>query len=148
MDKLNLPSYDHKVKQDGGKVLIFDEIRRKYVVLTPEEWVRQHFVHFLINSLGYSKGLIKIEGGIKYNNLQKRSDLVAYDRNSQPYLLVECKAPEVYLNQATFRQAAMYNKTIGAKYVVLTNGFEHSCFTYNKDTNKVEFLDQLPKFEP
>lgn len=147
MDKLNLPSYDHKIKQEGGKVFIFDEIRKKYIVLTPEEWVRQHFIQYMITKLGYPRGLIKVEGGVKYNGLNKRSDLVAFDRDSEPLLLVECKAPEVYLNQSTFEQAAMYNRTIGARFVVLTNGIEHSCFTYNPETKSIEFLDHLPSFD-
>lgn len=147
MEKLNLPTYDHNIKQQGDKTLIFDVIRKKYVVLTPEEWVRQHFIHYLISDLNYAKGLIKIEGGLLYNSLQKRSDILTYGRDAKPFMLVECKAPEVALSQATFRQAAMYNKTINARYVVLTNGFEHSCFTFNQTSNKVEFLDTIPSFE-
>ena len=146
MDNLNLPQFGHNIKHQGDKTVIFDVIRKKFVVLTSEEWVRQHFVHYLINQLNYSKSLINIETGLKYNQLAKRSDIIAYSRDSGPYLLVECKAPQVRISQSTFEQAAMYNKTIGARFVVLTNGLEHSCFTFSEASKKLEFLDHIPKF--
>ena len=148
MDKLNLPPFDHNIKHQDNKNVIFDVIRKKYVVLTPEEWVRQHFIHYMINQLNYSRSLIKVEGGLKYNKLAKRSDVIAYARDSSPFLLVECKAPGVRINQAAFRQSAMYNKTIGARYVALTNGLEHVCFEVQSDVKKIEFLDHIPHFPP
>jgi hypothetical protein len=146
MEKLNLPRFGHNIKHQEGKTVIFDVIRKKFVALTPEEWVRQNFVHYLINHLQYARSLINIETGLKYNQLAKRSDIIAYSRDSLPFLLVECKAPQVPINQSTFEQAAMYNKSVGAKYVVLTNGLEHSCFTFDQSSKQLKFLDHIPGF--
>ena len=146
MENLNLPKFAHKIKRQEDKTVIFDVIRKKFVVLTPEEWVRQHFVHYMINQLNYSRSLINVEAGLKYNSLSKRSDIVAYARDAAPFMLVECKAPGVRLNKSTFEQAAMYNKTIGARYVVLTNGLEHSCFEVKPALKKIEFLNHIPTF--
>ena len=95
MIKLNLPDFDYKLKKAEGKVWIFDVIRKKYLVLTPEEWVRQHVVHFLITHKKYPKALIKLEGGLNYNQLQKRSDIVVFDREGKPWMIMECKAPAI-----------------------------------------------------
>ena len=90
MVQLNLPAFDHQLKQADGKRWIFDILRRKYLVLTPEEWVRQHFVHYIINELQYPKALIKVEGGLSYNKLSKRSDIVVFNRDGKPWMVIEC----------------------------------------------------------
>jgi len=147
MDKLSLPVFDFNIKESAGKTVIFDIIRKKYLVLTPEEWVRQHFVHYLIDHLGYSKALIGIEKGMKYNTLLKRTDILVYNRTGEPLLLVECKEPSHRLNQKVMEQAMMYNKTLKALYIVVTNGVEHSCMHVHPEKQKIEFLDKIPRFE-
>jgi hypothetical protein len=115
MMKLNLPSFDCVVKKEEGKFLILDVIRKKYLVLTPEEWVRQHFVNYLITELNYPKSLIKIEGGLTFNKLSKRSDIVVFNRHGEPWMIVECKSPSQKINQSTLRQASVYNHTLKGK---------------------------------
>ncbi len=128
MFKLNLPDFNLTVRKEDGKVWIFDIIRKKYIVLTPEEWVRQHFIHYLINHLNYPKALFRIEGSLTYNKLQKRSDIVIHNREGKPWMLVECKAPNIKLTQKAFNQVAVYNMTIGAQFVAVSNGMVQYCF--------------------
>lgn len=144
MDKLSLPTFDFNIKESDGKTVIFDIIRKKYLVLTPEEWVRQHFVHYLINHLGYVKSLISVEHGLKYNKLQKRTDIIVHDRKGDPLVLVECKAPEYNLSQKVLEQAMMYNRVLNAEYIIVTNGLEHSCLRVNSANKSVEYLSSLP----
>lgn len=144
MDKLSLPTFDFNIKESDGKTVIFDIIRKKYLILTPEEWVRQHFVHYLINHLGYVKTLISVEHGLKYNKLQKRTDIIVHDRKGDPLVLVECKAPEYNLNQKVLEQAMMYNRVLNAEYIIVTNGVEHSCLRVNSANKSVEYLSSLP----
>ena len=146
MKNLNLPGFACKIEKKTGKNTIFDTIRKKFVQLTPEEWVRQHFVHYLIDHLQYPKSLISIEGGLRYNRLKKRSDIVVYDRNGTPYMLIECKAPEVKVSQRIFEQAAVYNQTLKARYVVITNGLEHYCCEVDYGQSSYQFIDQLPRY--
>lgn len=146
MIPLNLPVYDHVLKREGDKVYILDVLRRKYIVLTPEEWVRQHFVHFMITVAGYPKALIKVEGGLRFNRLSKRSDIVVFDRNGQPWMLVECKAPDYKLRQQTVAQAAVYNHTLHAAYLVITNGMTHICCETDWSTGTTRQLEELPLF--
>ena len=147
MDKLSLPVIDARTCQIDGKPYIFDIIRKKNILLTPEEWVRQHFLHYLIDGLGYPKPLINVEQGLRYHSLLKRSDIIVFDRNASPLVLIECKAPAQRLNQKVMEQAMMYNKTILAPYIIVTNGIEHSCLVINREDSKVDFLPELPKFE-
>lgn len=147
MYKLNLPAFEPLLRKQEGKVYIFDNIRKKYVALTPEEWVRQHFVNYLINHLNYPRTLFKIEGGLSYNRLQKRSDILIRDRAGEPWMLVECKSPEVKVTQAAFNQVAVYNMTIGARYVAITNGLVQYCFnSLQSKPGKTLFLDSFPEF--
>ncbi len=147
MYQLNLPSINPTLKKENGKVLIFDGIRKKYIVLTPEEWVRQHFVHYLIMELKYPKSLFRIEGALTYNKLQKRSDILVYDRNGKPWMLIECKSPAIKLNQKAFNQVAVYNMTIGAKYLAVTNGMAHFCCEASVLGGEAKFLQTFPVFE-
>lgn len=128
MQQLNLPAFAYKIKQSAGNQYIFDTIRRKFVALTPEEWVRQHFVHYLVHYLQYPKGLLAIERGTTYNQMAKRTDLCVYDTLGQPVMLVECKAAQVPVSAATVKQASVYNQQIKARYVVITNGIVHYCW--------------------
>jgi len=147
MQKLNLPDFEPRLRKEEGKVWIFDVIRKKYLVLTPEEWVRQHFVHYLINHLNYPKSLFRVERSLTYNTLQKRSDIVVHNRMGKPWLLIECKAPDIKLTQKAFNQVAVYNMTIGAQYVGVTNGIVQYCFKTNKEPSReVKFLDSFPEF--
>lgn len=147
MDSLNLPPYKYTLKRDGDRVFILDMLRKKYLVLTPEEWVRQHFVHYLINELHYPKALIKVEGGLKFNALSKRSDIVIFSRTGSPWMLVECKAPDQRLRQATIDQAATYNHTLRARYIVITNGMSHICCEVDWATGVTKQQQTLPVFD-
>lgn len=144
---LNLPPYDFRVREDGGKAMIFDPIRRKYVRLTPEEWVRQHFVQYLVQDLGAPPALIAIEGGFTYQGMMRRADVVVHDRRGQPLLLVECKAPSVEVRQAAFDQVARYNKVVRARYLVVTNGQVHYACLLDREQHTYRFLDDLPSYE-
>jgi predicted type IV restriction endonuclease len=147
MNHLNLPAFEYKLKKEAGKHYILDLIRRKYVALTPEEWVRQHFVHHLINDLKYPKSLFKVESGLKFNNLQKRSDILIHNREGKAWMLVECKSPDIKLTQKAFNQIAVYNMTIGAQYLAVTNGMAHFCCKARTAQVEAEFLPDFPPFE-
>jgi len=145
--KLNLPEIQPSLKKENGKVWIFDIIRKKYIILTPEEWVRQHFIHHLIFDLNYPRALFKVEGSLLYNKLQKRSDILIHDRNGKPWMLVECKAPEIKLSQKAFNQIAVYNMTVGARFLAVTNGMAHFCYEVATTPEETKFLDVFPPFE-
>lgn len=146
MTSLNLPAFDVKVKKSEGKVFIFDSVRKKYVSLTPEEWVRQHVVNYLVNHRYYPKSLFRIEGSLNYNALQKRSDILIYDRAGKPWMLIECKSFSIKLTQRAFNQAAIYNMTVGAKYVAVSNGMVHYCCLAPGPGAAAEFLEEFPEF--
>lgn len=147
MDSLNLPAYEYRLDKRDGKLVIFDPIRKKFVVLTPEEWVRQHFIHFLSGNLGYSMNRMSVEIGNKYNQLQKRSDILFYDELMQPLVIVECKAPSVKITQNAFNQIAVYNKTLKAKLLIVTNGIAHYACWFDEENQEVSFLDKIPSLE-
>jgi hypothetical protein len=146
MQQLNLPAFDYKLKHSPERSLIFDGIRRKYVALTPEEWVRQHFIHYLITYLQYPKSLLAIERGTTYNQLAKRTDLCVYGTHGRPVMLVECKAAQVPITAATIKQASVYNQNIKARYVVLTNGLLHYCWEVDFANAQYKALQQIPSF--
>ncbi|MFY9309301.1 MAG: type I restriction enzyme HsdR N-terminal domain-containing protein [Bacteroidia bacterium] len=135
------------MKQEGLRTHIFDSIRKKYVVLTPEEWVRQNFLQYLIQDKKFPASLIAVEAGLKYNQLQKRMDVLVYDRLGTPHLMVECKAPEVKITQDTFDQIARYNMAFKVKYLVVTNGMDHFCCQMDYSQNTFQYLEQIPVFE-
>jgi hypothetical protein len=147
MTPLNLPAFEVKVKKSEGKVFIFDSVRKKYVALTPEEWVRQHVVNYLVNHRFYPKSLFRIEGSLNYNSLQKRSDILIYDRAGKPWMLIECKSFSIKLTQRAFNQAAIYNMTVGARYVAVSNGMVHYCCVAPGPGETAEFLEEFPEFE-
>ena len=143
---LNLPAYPFKIKKDKDGEKIFDEIRKKYLVLTPEEWVRQNFIQYLVGHLGYPAGLMAIESGLKVHSMDKRSDLLIYDSAGNKCMLVECKAPDVELNQKVFDQAARYNLVYKAPYIIITNGIMHYCVHVKFETGQFEFLNEIPVY--
>lgn len=144
MVSLNLPQINYNIRKNKGKVEIFDIIRKKFIVLTPEEWVRQHMVHFLITERSYPKGLMRVESGLNYHQKQKRSDVLIYNRQGNPHLIVECKTFRQPLRQAAMNQAAVYNKTLGARYLVITNGLQHFCAEVQGES--VVQLNDIPYF--
>jgi len=141
---LELPPANLRLKTEGGLDYVFDPCRKKYVRLSPEEWVRQHFLSFLIKHQAYPATLIRTEGGTRVNRLSKRTDLVVYDRTGDPWMLVECKASTVHITQTTLQQIAMYNKTIRAPYLVLTNGLRHHCMHIDEGEARLVHLQALP----
>ncbi len=148
MKELNLPAYSVKFKSgEGGKTLIFDEIRKKYVVLTPEEWVRQHFVNYLVTEKSYPRGLLAVEVMFKMNKLVRRADILVYNMKGEPVLIIECKSPEVSINRAVFDQIVSYNLKFRLKYIVVTNGLHHYACSINLETGKWSFLDSIPEYE-
>ena len=147
MQTLNLPVYPFKIRQNGSRTQIFDPIRKKYLVLSPEEWVRQHFLQYLVQDKKYPASLIGIETGLKYNQLLKRADILIYNTLGKPYLLVECKAPTVKVTQDAFDQLARYNMAFKVKYLVVTNGLRHFCCEMNYHTNAYSYLKEIPFFE-
>ncbi|NMM50700.1 type I restriction enzyme HsdR N-terminal domain-containing protein [Marinigracilibium pacificum] len=144
MNKLNLPEYNIKTKRESGKEFIWDIVRKKFLVLTPEEYVRQSFIRYLIHDMDYPASLINIEGGLMVNVRQKRSDIIIY-KGSDPFMLVECKASDVKIDRTVFEQAVMYNHTIRAKYLMLTNGLVHLCF--KQEGGHYEPFGGFPKYK-
>lgn len=147
MDKLNLPVYSFKIKKaSNNKLYIFDAIRKKSILLTPEEWVRQHLIRFLIEEKEFPASLISIESGIKVNQLARRYDALVYNRQGNPILLIECKAPSVRINQDTFDQILAYNWRVQASYLIVSNGINHYCCKINPVTRKFDFLEDIPMY--
>lgn len=147
MEQLQIPQYDCQVKKIEGELYIFDPIRRKNLLLTPEEWVRQHFVRYLLEEFDYPRGLMRTEGGLRYEQRQKRSDILVYDRNTEPFLLVECKASHIALSQETIEQASQYNYVIKAKYFAITNGLDFIIFKWTEAKGAYIAWQGIPEFE-
>jgi hypothetical protein len=145
--KLNLPEYSFKTKQEGGKKYIFDHIRKKYVAFTPEEWVRQNFLMFLISEKQYPPTLINTETCLSLNKLSKRCDIIVFNRNGDTLALVECKAPDVKISQAVFDQIARYTSVLKAKALIVTNGMSHYCCLLNTETQQYSFIQNIPSFK-
>ena len=147
MKKLNLPSYDFKFKTVNQKTQIFDSIRKKYIMLTPEEWVRQNFISFLTIEKKYPASLIAVESGLRYNTQKKRSDIVIYSNQGKPFIIIECKAPEVAITNETFEQISRYNSTLKLELGIVTNGMQHFCFKIDYEANTFEFLSDIPSYK-
>src|ERR1039458_34602 len=141
---LNLPTFEHKIKQKEGRLFIWDRIRKKYIALQPEEWVRQHFINYLIEEKKVPASLISLEYGQNYNSLSKRCDIVVWDDNLKPILLVECKASHVAIDEDVYFQAVTYNSQLNVKYMVLTNGMAHQYFIRNE--NGFAIIEELPGY--
>jgi len=146
MFALNLPGFKYKLRKKDAKNYIFDPLRRKYVFLSPEEWVRQHFCNYLIVHKKYPSGLIVNECSIQLKGLTKRCDTVIYDAHMQVFMLVEYKAPTVTLNQEVFDQIVRYNWALQAKYLTVSNGMNHYCCRIDYLDNTVNFLEDIPAY--
>ncbi|PTR01024.1 type I restriction and modification enzyme subunit R-like protein [Mucilaginibacter yixingensis] len=146
LQPLNLPPYPFKITDDNGKLSLFDELRRKQIIITPEEWVRQHFVQYLIGHKQYPKTLIRLEGGLKMNGMARRSDILIYDRQGGKILLVECKAPSVAITQQVFDQIARYNMVHKVPLLAVTNGLQHYFCKIDFEQNSYSFIEQLPDY--
>jgi len=147
MQQLNFPSYSFRFKNSENKVSIFDEIRKRFIILTPEEWVRQHVVRFLLEEKKYPKSLINVEKVLNVNGLRKRYDIVVFNSDGSILVLVECKAPEIKTSQATFDQISRYNMTLKAEYLMVTNGHNHYFCQMDFENEKYEFLAALPDYK-
>ena len=148
MQKLNFPEYAFRFKNSENKVAIFDDIRKKFIVLTPEEWVRQHVVHFLLTAKNFPKSQVNVEKIVKINGMNKRYDIVVYRPDGSIYLIVECKAPSVPISQNTFDQIARYNLTLNAGYLMVTNGLNHYFCQMDNEAERYIFLRDIPPYTP
>lgn len=146
MPHLNLPKVALKIKSVEGTIQVFGQVRKKYFVLTPEEWVRQHFIYYLNKEKNYPMGLMEVEKMIKYNSMQTRADIVLYNKEGKSNMIVECKAPEVKITQDTFNQIAKYNFQLKVDFLVVTNGIKHYCCQMDYEKNEITFLNDIPVF--
>ncbi len=144
MTDLNLPDYPFRIRTSGQIKEIFDSLRKKYVRLTPEEWVRQNFVTYIQEELNYPAGLIAVEKSLKVNDLARRTDIVVHQKSGEPWMIVECKAPGINIDENTFYQAANYNLTLKVKYLVVTNGIKHFCCKFENE--KFIFINGFPVY--
>ena len=147
MYKLNFPLYQIPIKNKENKTLVFDSIRKKWLKLVPEEWVRLNCIEFLINEKKISRSLISVEKEFKLNNLKKRFDIVVFNKKGEIYLLVECKAPNVKISQSVFNQITKYNLVLKSKFLMISNGINHYFFVMNFKSQKIEFLKELPSYD-
>ena len=143
---LNLPPYEAKIQQSNGKDQIFDDLRRCYVALTPEEWVRQHFVHMLIEHKGYPATLTANEVAISLNGMNRRCDTVVYDKGLKPRAIIEYKAPSVKIDGKVFAQITRYNLVLRVDYLIVSNGLHHYCCKMDYDNNSYTFLNEIPAY--
>lgn len=148
MQKLNFNNYTFRFKNSENKVAIFDEIRKKFIILTPEEWVRQHVVRFLLEEKKYPKSYVNVEKIVKINGLTKRYDIVVFQPDGSIFLLVECKAPGITISQNTFDQIARYNMSLNAVHMMVTNGLNHYFCQMDYQQEKYFFLQDLPEYTP
>jgi len=147
MFALNLPAFEYKIRRHDGKSQIFDPLRRKFVALTPEEWVRQHFVNYLIVNKGFPAGRMANECNIMLNGQKKRCDTVLYDTFLKPLVIMEYKAPDVVINQAVFNQIAAYNMVLRVRYLIVSNGKNHYCCRIDYESQKVEYIETIPDYK-
>lgn len=147
MLSLNLPKIEVKITSNNGKYAIFDVLRRRYVALTPEEWVRQHFVHYLIHHKGYPQALMANEVQVLLNGTKKRCDTVLYQRDLSARMIIEYKAPDVEITQATFDQITRYNMVLKVDYLIVSNGMQHYCCKLDYQTNSYTFLRDIPSYD-
>ena len=147
MQELNLPKYEIRIGRKDGRLTIFDFLRRRYVALTPEEWVRQHFTHFLVEHKSYPQGLLANEVELSVGDKSLRCDSVLYDRELRPRMMVEYKAPHIKLTQKVFQQIATYNLLLHVDYLVVSNGIEHHCVKMDYENEKYLFLEDIPEYK-
>ena len=147
MKPLKLPPCSLRIKEGPGGKLLYDPLRRKYVAMTPEEWVRQHFVNYLTGYLGYPPGLIRIEASFRLHSMLRRADILIHDRAGEPVMIVECKAPQVKISQEVFDQVINYNFSYGVRYLVVTNGIDHFAGKIDTQARTFVLLDHIPDYE-
>ncbi len=140
--QFNLPVTEIKLKDD----LIWDRLRKKFLKQTPEEWVRQSFISYMIDYLGFPEGRMASEYLVKYNKMNKRCDIVVFDKSLSASVIVECKAPKIKITEDTFYQIAKYAHVLKAKYLILTNGMEHYCALIDSENNSIKYLEEIPKY--
>ncbi|MFV0310018.1 MAG: type I restriction enzyme HsdR N-terminal domain-containing protein [Dysgonomonas sp.] len=143
---LNLPPFNINVKKTDGRLSVFDRLRRKFVTLTPEEWVRQHFINYLITEKGYPQALMANEIQINLNNQKRRCDSIVYDKTISPLVIVEYKSPDVEITQAVFDQIVRYNIVLKVKYLIVSNGLSHYCCRMDYSTQTFEYLADIPTY--
>jgi len=143
---LIFPAFDYKLTQKEGKLFIFDVIAKKFRSLSPEEWVRQHCLHFLTNHLNYPASCIQIEGGLQINTLQRRTDIQVFDQMGQLLLIIECKAPHIAITEQSLMQISQYQKKNEARYIALTNGLENHIFEINLMDKQAKKLKEFPSY--
>ena len=143
---LNLPPFNINVKKTDGRLSVFDRLRRKFVTLTPEEWVRQHFINYLITEKGYPQALIANEIQINLNNQKRRCDSIVYDKTISPLVIVEYKSPDVEITQAVFDQIVRYNIVLKVKYLIVSNGLSHYCCRMDYSTQTFDYLAEIPTY--
>lgn len=146
MSQLNLPKYNFRIKKQNEKLYIFDTQRKRYVTLTPEEWVRQRFIRFLIEQKGYPAALLAVEKQLEMNGMKKRCDAILYNNDAKPILIIEFKAPNIAITQNTFDQVAVYNAKLKVEFFIISNGIEHFCCKVNTETARYEFFPEIPDF--
>lgn len=144
--ELNLPSFDIRLQRDDEGVKIFDRLRKKFIILTPEEWVRQHFVNYLINHKGFPELLMANEIGITLNGTRRRCDTVVFDKHGSPMVIVEYKASSIVISQSTFDQIVRYNMVLHARYLIVSNGMNHYCCRIDYDNMSYDFLKEVPDY--
>ena len=146
MPEIDLLKYPLLFKDEGGKRYVFDPLRKKYLLLTPEELIRQKFVKYLIEDKGYPKSLFRLEGGLKYGQMSKRSDIIVYDKNTLPFLLIECKSYKVKITQQVFEQVSVYNQSVRARFCGVTNGLNHLFYEVDHEKNSITMLKEVPEY--
>lgn len=146
MLSIDFHRFDLDIKEQNGQKLVYDVLRRKYIVLTPEELVRQKLVHYLIEGRRYPKSMIKVEGGMRYQKMLKRSDVLVFDRNGGPFLLVECKSFKSPVNQKVLEQASLYNQNYKCQYLMVTNGVHSLIYEMDYDNRAYKQLEDLPEY--
>ena len=146
MQKLNLPEYTFKLKLENGKEVIFDMLRKKYVRMTPEEWVRQNFIRFLVEEKNFPASLMAVETLVNVNNNPLRADLIVFGKSGQPLVAVEFKAPSVKISQDTFNQIVRYNMNLKVEYLIVSNGLAHYCCKIDYMANSYTFLQEIPDY--
>jgi len=146
MIQLNFPPADLRIRQQNDRMEVFDPLRKKFVVLTDEEWVRQNLINYLSIDKKVPMTMMASERGLMVNNMPKRFDLLIFSSNGNPIMIVECKAPHIPVNEEVFYQAARYNITLQVKYLLITNGLEHHCIQVNYKTGETQFLKEIPLY--
>jgi hypothetical protein len=144
---LNLPTYSFRIRDKEGKKIIFDSLRRRWVALTPEEWVRQNFIRYLTEEKHYPAALVSVERSLRLNQQNFRADAVIFTKSGEPFIIIECKAPEVKISRQVFDQIAPYNIELQVKYLIVTNGMSHYCCIIDKGKLSYTFLPEIPDYK-